>query len=197
MRKWHFQFVHHPIWNIDMSSAPLLVDVTIDGQAAQGGRARRASRRWLYVFDRDHRPADLADPETPVPQSDVPGEKTSPTQPIPTKPPAYARNYLKMPDDLIDFTPALRAQALGESEADIRTGPRTIRRSSAATPARSARSTSATPAATGSVRRSIPRRTSFMRRRPTRASRAFSVRRRPRDSRTCGYVSGREGSEFR
>ena len=50
--------------------------------------------------------------ERPVPQSDVPGEKTSPTQPFPTKPPAYARNYLKVPDDLIDFTPELRAQAL-------------------------------------------------------------------------------------
>ena len=50
--------------------------------------------------------------ERPVPQSDVPGEKTSPTQPHPTKPPAYGRNHVREPDDLIDFTPALRAQAL-------------------------------------------------------------------------------------
>ena len=50
--------------------------------------------------------------ERPVPQSDVPGEKTSPTQPFPTKPPAYARNYVKLPDDVIDFTPELHAEAL-------------------------------------------------------------------------------------
>ena len=52
-----------------------------------------------------------------MPQSDVPGEKTSPTQPFPTKPPAYARNFLKLPDDLIDFTPEMRAQALEQIEA--------------------------------------------------------------------------------
>ena len=60
--------------------------------------------------------------ERPVPQSDVPGEKTSPTQPFPTKPPAYARNYLKVPDDLIDFTPELRAQAL-KNIARYKVGP--------------------------------------------------------------------------
>src|SRR4029434_1237458 len=54
--------------------------------------------------------------ERPVPQSDVPGEKTSPTQPHPTKPPAYSRNFFKVPDDLIDFTPELRAQALKNLE---------------------------------------------------------------------------------
>ena len=86
--------------------------------------------------------------ERPVPQSDVPGEKTSPTQPFPTKPPAYARNYLKVPDDLIDFTPELRAQALENVEAlQARAvavhaaGARQRQRH------RSARSTSATPAA--------------------------------------------------
>ena len=75
-----------------------------------------------------------------MPQSDVPGEKTSPTQPFPTKPPAYARNYLKVPDDLIDFTPELRAQALERAEA-IQVGDRrrSRRRSSATSTASSAR----------------------------------------------------------
>jgi hypothetical protein len=67
---------------------------------------------FLYVFDRVTGQPVWPIEERPVPQSDIPGEKLSPTQPFPTKPPAYARNYLKVPDDLIDFTPELRAQAL-------------------------------------------------------------------------------------
>src|SRR5262249_18593702 len=54
--------------------------------------------------------------ERPVPASDIPGEKTSPTQPFPTRPPAYSRNYLNVPDDLIDFTPELRTQAIEQLE---------------------------------------------------------------------------------
>ena len=111
VRKWHFQFVHHPIWDMDMSSAPLLVDATIDGKPRKLV-ASPSKQAFLYVFDRITGQPIWPIPETPVPQSDVPGEKTSPTQPIPSKPPAYARNYLKAPDDVIDFTPALRAQAL-------------------------------------------------------------------------------------
>jgi len=111
VRKWHFQFVHHPIWDMDMSSAPLLVDATIDGQPRKLV-ASPSKQAFLYVFDRITGQPIWPMPETPVPQSDVPGEKTSPTQPMPSKPPAYARNYLKIPDDVIDFTPALRAQAL-------------------------------------------------------------------------------------
>src|SRR5262247_3013441 len=110
-RKWHFQFVHHPIWNWDMTSAPILSDITI------GGRARKvvavpSKQAWLYVFDRVTGQPVWPIEERPVPQSDVPGEKTSPTQPHPTRPAAYARNYLKVPEDVIDFTPELRAQAL-------------------------------------------------------------------------------------
>src|SRR2546428_5054577 len=67
---------------------------------------------WLYVFDRVTGQPVWPIEERPVQQSDVPGEKTSPTQPYPTKPPAYSRQFLKVPDDLIDFTPALREQAL-------------------------------------------------------------------------------------
>ena len=79
--------------------------------------ASPSKQACLYVFDRVTGQPVWPIEERPVPQSDVPGEKTSPTQPFPTKPPAYARNYLKVPDDLIDFTPELRAQALERAEA--------------------------------------------------------------------------------
>src|SRR5438128_9835552 len=110
-RKWHFQLVHHPIWNYDMSSAPILADITVNGRAIKAV-AVPGKQAFLWVFDRVTGQPVWPIEERAVPQSDVPGEKTSPTQPFPTKPPAYARNYLKAPDDLIDFTPELRAQAL-------------------------------------------------------------------------------------
>ena len=110
-RKWHFQLVHHPIWNFDISSAPILADITVNGRAIKAV-AQPSKQGFLYVFDRVTGQPVWPIEERAVPQSDVPGEKTSPTQPFPTKPSAYARNYLKVPDDLIDFTPELRAQAL-------------------------------------------------------------------------------------
>jgi quinoprotein glucose dehydrogenase len=109
-RKWHYQFVHHPLWNFDMSSAPLLADINVGGRAIKAV-AVPSKQSYLYVFDRATGQPVWPIEERPVPQSDVPGEKTSPTQPFPTKPPAYARNYLKM-EDVIDFTPELHAQAL-------------------------------------------------------------------------------------
>jgi quinoprotein glucose dehydrogenase len=111
VRKWHFQIVHHPIWDYDLSSAPLLVDATINGQPRKIV-ALPSKESFAYVFDRITGQPIWPIEERPVQQSDVPGEKTSPTQPFPTKPPAYARNYLKVPDDLMDFTPAMRQQAL-------------------------------------------------------------------------------------
>jgi quinoprotein glucose dehydrogenase len=114
-RKWHYQIVHHPIWNYDMSSAPLLADINVNGRAIKAV-AVPGKQAFLFVFDRVTGQPVWPIEERPVPQSDVPGEKTSPTQPFPTKPPAYARNYLKMPDELIDFTPELRAQALKNLE---------------------------------------------------------------------------------
>jgi glucose dehydrogenase len=110
-RKWHYQFVHHPLWNFDNSSAALLLDITVNGKPIKAV-ASPSKLGWLYVFDRVTGQPVWPIEERPVPQSDVPGEKTAATQPFPTKPPAYARNYLKVPDDLIDFTPELRAQAL-------------------------------------------------------------------------------------
>src|SRR5213594_1079736 len=99
-RKWHFQFVHHPIWNFDMSSAPIIADVTVDGRPRKVV-ASPSKQGWLYVFDRVTGQPVWPIEERPVPQSDVPGEKTAKTQPFPSKPPAYGRNYLKMPDDVI------------------------------------------------------------------------------------------------
>jgi quinoprotein glucose dehydrogenase len=110
-RKWHYQLVHHPIWNFDNSSAPLLLDINVNGKPIKAV-ALPSKLAWLYVFDRVTGQPVWPIEEKPVPASDIPGEKLSPTQPFPTKPPAYARNYLKVPDDLIDFTPELRAQAL-------------------------------------------------------------------------------------
>jgi glucose dehydrogenase len=110
VRKWHFQLVHHPLWDHDISSAPLLIDATIDGRARKLV-AQPTKQSYLYVFDRLTGAPIWPMPETAVPQTNVPGEKTSPTQPIPSKPPAYSRAFLGT-DDLIDFTPALRAQAL-------------------------------------------------------------------------------------
>ncbi len=110
-RKWHFQFVHHPVWNFDMSSAPLLADITVNGRAIKAV-AVPSKQGWLYVFDRVSGQPVWPIEERPVPQSDVPGEKLAPTQPHPPAKLQYARNVLKVPDDLIDFTPELRAQAL-------------------------------------------------------------------------------------
>ena len=110
-RKWHFQIVHHPIWNMDMPAAPLLADLTVDGRPIKAV-AVPTKQSMLFVFDRVTGQPVWPIEERPVPKGDVPGEWYSPTQPFPTKPPAYARNQVKVPDDLIDFTPELRAKAL-------------------------------------------------------------------------------------
>jgi quinoprotein glucose dehydrogenase len=110
-RKWFYQFVHHPIWNFDMSSGPLVADITVSGRPVKAV-AVPSKQGWLYVFDRVTGQPVWPIDEKPVPQSDVPGEKTSPTQPHPPDTLRYARNYVSVPDDLIDFTPALRTEAL-------------------------------------------------------------------------------------
>jgi quinoprotein glucose dehydrogenase len=120
-RKWHFQIVHHPIWDYDLSSAPILADINVDGKAIKAV-ALPSKESFLYVFDRVTGVPVWPIEERAVPKSDVPGEKTSPTQPFPTKPPAYGRNYIKVPDDLIDFTPEMRAQAR-DVMARYKTGP--------------------------------------------------------------------------
>jgi quinoprotein glucose dehydrogenase len=108
-KKWHFQIVHHPIWDYDLSSAPILLDINVNGKAIKAV-ALPSKEAFLYVFDRITGVPVWPIEERPVPQSDVPGEKTSATQPFPTKPPAYARQSVGL-NDLIDFTPELNAEA--------------------------------------------------------------------------------------
>jgi quinoprotein glucose dehydrogenase len=109
-RKWHFQLVHHPIWNMDIAAAPMLVDLTIDGQPVKAVAAM-GKQAMLYLFNRVTGEPVFPIEERPVPQSDVPGEKTSPTQPFPTRPPAYDHQGVTL-ENLIDFTPELRAEAV-------------------------------------------------------------------------------------
>src|SRR6202158_4733398 len=105
-RKWHFQLVHHPLWDMDISSAPILADINVDGRAVPAV-AQPSKQGFLYVFDRVTGKPIWPIPERPVEVGSVPGEWYSPTQPIPTKPPAYSRNGV-LESDLIDFTPELR-----------------------------------------------------------------------------------------
>ncbi len=109
-RKWHYQLVHHPIWDYDIPCAPILVDITVNGRLIKA-LAQPTKQAFLYVFDRVTGQPIWPIEERPVPQSDVPGEKTSPTQPFPTKPPPYDLQGVTI-DDLIDFTPELRAEAV-------------------------------------------------------------------------------------
>jgi quinoprotein glucose dehydrogenase len=109
-RKWHFQLVHHGIWDMDIPDAPMLVDITQNGQTVRA-LAQPTKQAFLYVFNRENGQPIWPIVERPVEQSDVPGEKTSPTQPFPTKPPAYDRQGFTV-DDVIDFTPELKAEGL-------------------------------------------------------------------------------------
>jgi quinoprotein glucose dehydrogenase len=109
-RKWHFQLVHHPIWNMDIAAAPMLVDLTVARRPVKAVAAM-GKQAMLYLFNRVTGEPIFPIEERPVPQSDVPGEKTSPTQPFPTKPPAYDHQGVTI-ESLIDFTPELRAEAL-------------------------------------------------------------------------------------
>jgi quinoprotein glucose dehydrogenase len=109
-RKWHYQLVHHGIWDMDIPDAPMLVDITQNGRMVRA-LAQPTKQAFLYVFNRENGQPIWPIVERPVEQSDVPGEKTSPTQPFPTKPPAYDRQGFTV-DDVIDFTPELKAEAL-------------------------------------------------------------------------------------
>jgi quinoprotein glucose dehydrogenase len=119
-RKWHYQLVHHGLWDMDIPCAPLLVDIRVNGRAIKAV-AQPSKQAFLYVFDRVTGQPVWPIEERPVPQGDTPGEKYSPTQPIPTRPAAYDRQGLAI-DDLIDFTPELRAEAV-KAIAQYRIGP--------------------------------------------------------------------------
>jgi quinoprotein glucose dehydrogenase len=109
-RVWHFQIIHHGIWDWDNPAAPVLVDITVNGKKIKA-IAQVTKQAFVYVFDRVTGKPVWPIEERPVGQSDVPGEKTAPTQPFPTKPAAFDRQGVS-PGDLIDFTPELKAEAL-------------------------------------------------------------------------------------
>ena len=109
-RVWHQQLIHHDIWDYDMPAHPILIDINVDGRPIKAV-VQLTKQAFAYVFDRTNGKPVWPMEERPVPQSDVPGERTSATQPIPTKPPAFDVQGIKI-DDLIDFTPELRAMAV-------------------------------------------------------------------------------------
>ena len=108
-RLWHFQISHHDVWDWDLPCAPILVDITVDGRPIKAV-AQPTKQGWVFVFDRVTGEPVWPIEERPVAASNVPGELLSPTQPFPTKPPALDRQGFG-PNDLIDFTPELRAEA--------------------------------------------------------------------------------------
>lgn len=107
---WHFQIVHHDIWDYDNPAAPILADVTIEGEKRKIV-IQNTKQGYSYVFDRLTGVPIWDMPETAVGQTDVPGERSSPTQPIPVKPAPWEHQGITK-DDLIDFTPAVRLEAL-------------------------------------------------------------------------------------
>jgi quinoprotein glucose dehydrogenase len=119
-RAWHFQMVHHDVWNYDTSTAPVLMDVTVDGVTIPGV-FQATKQAVLWSFNRETGEPIWPVEERPVPSSEVPGEQLSPTQPFPTKPAPYDLHGFTE-DDLIDFTPALREEAL-EIASDYQLGP--------------------------------------------------------------------------
>lgn len=106
-RQWHYQFIHHDIWDWDVPSAPLLVDLP-NGRKLVMSVTKQS---WVYTFDRLTGEPIWPIVEQPVPQGDVPGEWYSPTQPFPTRPAAFDRQGFTEAD-LIDWTPQVRALAL-------------------------------------------------------------------------------------
>jgi len=113
-RLWHYQFIHHDVWDWDLPCAPILADVVIDG-VERKIVAQPTKQAWLYVFDRETGEPIWPIEEREVEQSTVPGELLAPTQPFVTRPPAYDRQGVTL-DDLIDFTPEIkrRAEAIAE-----------------------------------------------------------------------------------
>ncbi len=120
-RMWHFQAVHHGVWDYDFPAAPTLVDITVDGRPVKA-LAQVSKQGFTYVFDRV-----TGDPVWPIEErpvetdTDLEGEVLSPTQPFPTKPPPFEYQGIGI-DDLVDFTPEIRALAV-EAVRNFRLGP--------------------------------------------------------------------------
>ena len=107
---WHFQFVRHGLWDYDLPAAPNLVDITVDGKEIKAV-AQITKQGFVYVFDRVTGDEVWPIEDREVPQTDVPGERTSPTQPFPTWPLAYEHQGMESDDMLISFTPELHEAA--------------------------------------------------------------------------------------
>ena len=119
-RVWYFQTIHHDLWDWDLPCAPILADITVEGRVIKA-IAQPTKEGFIFVLDRTNGEPVWPIEERPVPTGDVPGEWYAPTQPFPTKPPPFDRQGISI-DDLIDFTPALRAEAL-ELLSDYEIGP--------------------------------------------------------------------------
>jgi len=117
---WYFQMIHHDIWDWDNPTAPILMNLVVDGKPIKAV-AQITKQAFVYTFDRTNGKPVWPIEERPVGKTDVPGEVTSPTQPFPTKPPAFDRQGFT-DADLIDFTPALHAEAV-EGTKVFRKGP--------------------------------------------------------------------------
>lgn len=106
---WHFQTVHHDLWDYDLPTPPMLADIKVNGRLRKAA-IQVTKTAFVFAFDRATGEPLFPIEERPVPQSTMPGEKTSPTQPVPMKPAPFDRQGMSE-DQLIDFTPALRAEA--------------------------------------------------------------------------------------
>jgi quinoprotein glucose dehydrogenase len=111
-RVWHYQLVHHGLWDYDLPTAPILMDLEVEGRPGITKMVVQLTKQaFAFAFDRATGEPIWPIEERPVPQSTTPGEKTSPTQPFPTKPPAFDRQGATV-ENLIDFTPELHKEAL-------------------------------------------------------------------------------------
>ncbi|HUG39309.1 MAG TPA: hypothetical protein VMM12_02435, partial [Longimicrobiales bacterium] len=119
-RVWHFQMVHHDVWNMDNPNAPKVLDVTVRGRRTPIV-VETTKQGFAYVLNRETGEPVWPVEERRVPRSDIPGERTSPTQPFPTRPAPFELQGITE-DDLIDYTPELRAEALAIAR-DYRMGP--------------------------------------------------------------------------
>ncbi len=120
-RAWHFQAIHHGLWDWDFPTGPNLIDITVDGREIKA-IAQVSKQAFTYVLHRATGEPVWPIEERPVPQGNVPGEWYSPTQPFPTKPPPFDRQGMSI-DDVIDFTPELRAEALEIIDGRAQFGP--------------------------------------------------------------------------
>ena len=119
-RMWHFQAAHHGLWDYDLPAAPNLLDITVDGREIKAV-AQVTKQGFVFTFDRVTGEPVWPIEERPVPASDIPGERASPTQPFPTRPAPFEYQGVTI-DDLVDFTPEIRRMA-EEVVSHFRIGP--------------------------------------------------------------------------